>query len=187
MIPAHILLVEDDLLILRTLAQGLRQAGYDVSEAGSAEEALQIAEQGRPDLAVLDIRMPGHSGLDLARWLAEKDIAFLFLSAYNDPDFVDQAKFAGALAYLVKPVDVPQLVPMLETALARTKEWKKLRKNEERLVAALHDSRQISTAVGVLMERDGVTPEQAFQSLRELARHQRAKIANVARCLLGKD
>jgi response regulator NasT len=184
--PAHILLVEDDVLILRTLARGLRDAGYRISEAESAEEAMQVCAGDRPDLAVLDIRMPGLSGLELGRRLLERDIAFLFLSAYDNQEFVQEALQAGALGYLVKPLDVPRIIPTLETALARARDLARLRDNEDKLVSALQNSRETSTAVGVLMQRDGVSAEQAFETLRGLARDQRKKITDVAREVLGQ-
>lgn len=183
----HILLVEDDLLILRTLARGLREAGYRISEAASAEEAMQVCAKTRPDLAVLDIRMNGLSGLELGRWLAGQGIAFLFLSAYDDEASVREAQQAGALGYLVKPIDVPRLIPSLETALARARDMEGLRDSEEKLVASLHDSREISTAVGLLMERHAQSAEQAFEMLRKQARLQRKKVLEVARALLAGE
>lgn len=188
MTQPHLLLVEDDLLILRTMARGLREAGYCVSEAESAEEAMQVCTKIRPDLAVLDIRMRGLSGLELSRWLAEHDISFLFLTAYDDEALVREAQQAGALGYLVKPIDVPRIIPSLETALARARDLVGLRESEEKLVAALQNSREISTAVGLLMERHDQSAEQAFESLREQARQQRKKVLEVARGLLkAKD
>ncbi|HRH80053.1 MAG TPA: response regulator [Thiobacillaceae bacterium] len=184
MTPVHILLVEDDVLILRTLARGLREAGYRISEAESAEEAMQVCALDRPDLAVLDIRMPGLSGLELGRGLVERDIGFLFLTAYDNQEFIQEAQQAGALGYLVKPLDVPRLIPSIETALARARDLRQLRENEEKLLGALENSREISTAVGVLMQRDGVSAEQAFETLRGLARNQRKKITEIAREVL---
>ena len=183
----HILLVEDDLLILRTLARGLREAGYRISEAASAEEAMQDCAKTRPDLAVLDVSMRGLSGLELGRWLAEHGIAFLFLSAYDDEASVREAQQAGALGYLVKPIDVPRLIPSLETALARARDLVGLRESEEKLVASLHDNREISTAVGLLMERHTQSAEQAFEMLRKQARFQRKKVLDVARALLAGE
>ncbi len=185
MTPATILLVEDDMLILRTLARGLRQAGYLIGEAESAEEAMQACAGSRPDLAVLDIHLPGLSGLELARWLSVHHVPFLFLTAYENPDFVREAMQAGALGYLVKPLDVPRIIPSLETALARARDLARLRESEEKLVAALQNSREISTAVGVLMQKHDMSEEQAFETLRAQARSRRRKIAEAAREVLG--
>lgn len=185
MTQAHLLLVEDDLLILRTMARGLRAAGYRVSEAESTEDAMQICTETRPDLAVLDIRMRGMSGLELGRWLADHDISFMFLSAYDDETFVREAQQAGALGYLVKPVDVPRIIPSLETALARARDMAGLRESEEKLVAALQNSREISTVIGLTMERNGLSAEQAFEMLRGQARSERRKVLEVAREILA--
>lgn len=185
MTQAHLLLVEDDLLILHTLARGLREVGYRVSEAESADEAMSLCAHIRPDLAVLDVRMRGLSGLELGRWLAERDLAFMFLTAYDDETFVREANEAGALGYLVKPLDVPRIVPALENALARARDLAGLRESEEKLVAALQNSREISTAVGLLMERHGLSAEQAFDRLRNEARGKRRKVLEVAREMLA--
>jgi response regulator NasT len=187
MTQAQLLLVEDDMLILRTMARGLRDAGYQVSEAESGEEAMRVCTELRPDLAILDINMRGISGLELARWLAPRDIPFMFLSAYDDADFVHQAEQAGALGYLVKPLDVPRILPSLKTALARARDLAVLRESEEKLVAALQNSREISTAIGLLMERHELSAEQAFERLRAQARSQRIKVLEVARGLIAGE
>lgn len=185
MSQAHLLLVEDDLLILRTMARGLRDAGYRISEADSAEEAMSLCVDTRPDLAVLDVRMSGLSGLELGRWLAERDISFMFLTAYDDEAFVREAQQSGALGYLVKPLDVPRIIPSLATALARARDLAGMREGEEKLVAALKNSREISTAIGLLMERHGESAEIAFERLRSEARSQRRKVLEVAREILA--
>jgi len=185
MTQSHLLLVEDDLLILHTMARGLRAAGYRVSETESGEEALRFCADAHPDLAVLDVNMPGISGLELGRWLAERDIPFLFLTAYDDEAFVREASQTGALGYLVKPIDVTRILPTLATALARARDLAVMRESEEKLVAALQNSREISTAIGLLMERHGETAEQAFERLRNEARKQRRKVREVARDLLA--
>lgn len=183
-VPVHaarILLVEDDRLILTTLGKGIRQAGYVVSEAGSGEEALRLVEQAEPDLALLDVRMPGMSGIELAQRLRERmRIPFLFVSAYSDLDIVKQAADSGALGYLVKPLDIPQLVPAIEAALSRAEEIRQLQKREAQLSAALAGGRETSMAVGVLMERLHLDRESAFEALRDHARSQQRKISEAA-------
>lgn len=187
MTQAHILLLEDDLVNLRTMARGLRHAGYLVTEAESAEEALASCAKCRPDLAVLDIRMPGQSGLELGRCLTEHHIPFMFLTAYDDEAFVREAQELGALGYLVKPLDVPRVIPSLATALARARDMQGLRESEEKLVSALQHSREISTAVGLLMERYNQSAEEAFSMLRDQARFQRMKVLEVAKALLAGE
>ena len=178
---AHILVVDDDRLVLASLARGLRAAGYRVSEAANGEDALTMAAKGKPDLALLDMRMPGPSGLDVAtRLVSDHGIPFVFLSAYGDEAIVDQAAQQGALGYLVKPLDVAQIVPTIEAALARAAEIRELRESETKLELSLESGRDINTAVGLLMERRGLGREEAFETLRDHARSQRRKLREVA-------
>lgn len=178
-------MVDDDRLVLAALAEGLRAAGYHVTGAASGEDALATAGREAPDLAMLDMRMPGMGGIELGRRLREQaGVPFLYLSAYGDPDIVRQAAEEGALGYLVKPLDIQQIVPSIEAALTRAREISKLRESEAQLNTALTGSREISMAVGLLMIRDRLNREQAFDLLRDNARSQRRPVAEVAKELL---
>lgn len=181
-----VLLVDDDRLILATLSSGLAQAGYAVQACASAEEAMRVLGVERPDIAILDVRMPGQSGLELARHLLEHPgLPFIFLTAYGEEDVVQQAVEHGALGYLVKPVDIPQLIPAIEAAIARAADLWNLRKTELQLQTALNENREVSMAVGLLMERRRVSRQQAFEALRTAARTQRRKIGDVAEEVLS--
>ena len=180
----HILVVDDDRLVLAALTEGLRAAGYRVTSAASGEVALGVAARDAPDVALLDVRMPGMSGIELGRSLREQGIPFLFLSAYGDQEIVRVAAEEGALGYLVKPLDIQQIVPSIEAALARGSDIKKLRESEAQLNTALTGSRDISMAVGLLMMRDRLDREQAFDLLRSHARSQRRAVSEVAKELL---
>ena len=178
----HILLVDDDRLILGTLGNGLRQTGYTVTEAASGEAALAFAQHQIPDLAVLDIRMPGMSGIELARRLRDTyHVPTLFLSAYSDKKMVEEAINEGGLGYVVKPVDVPQLVPAIEAALARARDLQALGKAKDQLEEALKGGRDTATAIGILMERRGLRRQEAFESLRARARAQQRRLESLAR------
>lgn len=178
---AHILVVDEDRVVRATIGRGLAQAGYRVSEAASGEEALQRARESPPDVALLDMRMPGMSGLEVAAELGRTHgVPFLFLSAYGDEETVREAARHGALGYLVKPLDVLRIVPAIEAALARAAEIRALRQKESQLSSALEGGREVSVAVGILMERRGLGREEAFEVLRGYARARRAKIAEVA-------
>ncbi len=176
-----ILIVDDDRVILNILAEGLRDLGYDVSSAVSGSEALELAKAAQHDLAVLDMRMPEMSGLEVARELkAANLVPFVFLSAFGDESDVRDAAEAGALGYLVKPVDIPQLVPFIEAAMARGREIDLLRSTTEQLEQALRVEQKTRTAVGIIMERKGLDRQEAFDLLRARARTQRRKIGDVA-------
>ena len=116
----RILVVDDDRLVLATLVHGLAQAGYEVIDADNGDDAILLAREHRPDLALLDIRMEGMSGFDVAETLRDKyRIPFMFLSAFSDDATVAQVRALGAVAYLVKPLDVGQIVPTVDDAFVR--------------------------------------------------------------------
>lgn len=178
----HLLLVDDDRLVLSTLALGLQQAGYRITSAESAEEAEAFLASGdRPDMAILDIRLSGSSGLYLAERLQQLDrIPFVILSAYSDQPMIDQATQLGALGYWVKPMDIPKLVPALEAALARADELQELRVSRQQLQAALDAERNINVAVGITMMQFHLKRNDAFNKLRNAARTQRCKLVDLA-------
>lgn len=176
-----ILIVDDDRVILHILAEGLRELGYEVATAASGAEAIRLAREAAFDLVVLDMRMPGMTGVEVARELRREKLApFVFLSAFGDEAVVKDAAEAGALGYLVKPIDIPQLVPFIEAAVARGQEIDLLRNTTEQLEQALKVEQKTRTAVGIIMERKGLDRQEAFDLLRARARSQRRKIGEVA-------
>jgi two-component system, response regulator PdtaR len=192
----RVLVVDDDRLVLATLATGLRQAGLEVIEADNGDDAILLARKSRPELAILDMRMQGKSGLDVARYLAaHSDTAFMFLSAFGDDETVAAATQAGALGYLVKPLDVRQIVPAVQAGLARAREQRLLKlttgsrvvpnsANREAVPPVINDgdSFKVGVAVGILMARHCVTETQARRMLADLAttRRQDATAAALA-------
>ena len=180
-----ILIVDDDHLTLTLLTGVLEVNGYEVIQARNGEDALAIAVLDDPRLAMLDINMPGMSGLDLAKRLrSDSDIPFVFLSGVSDEDVVKRAVEYGASGYLVKPVDVQNLIPTIEAALARASELQSLRKRESKLTDALAAGRETSMAVGILMVHYRTNRQQSFDMLRSFARSNRKTIADVAREVL---
>ncbi|ABA57980.1 Response regulator with putative antiterminator output domain [Nitrosococcus oceani ATCC 19707] len=185
MSPCKILLVDDERFVLSMLAQGLRNVGYEVFEAVSGQAAMLFAEEVKPTIAVVDIRMPEMSGIEVGHWFRRQGIPFIFLSAYDDNETVKMAAKAGALGYLVKPIGVPQLLPTIHAARERADEIGRLKETESQLNAALRGSREISIAVGLLMERYHLTEKDAFERLRTHARVQRCKLHDLARNIIG--
>ena len=180
--PAHLLLVDDDRLILTTLAGGLRASGYRVSTAESVDDAQALLTSGvRPDLAVLDMHMPGRDGLELAQRLRDLEhLPCLVLSAYSDPATVERATQLGALSYMVKPLAISQIRPTIEAALRRAQELDALRQAQLQLQEALNGDRDISVATGITMMQYRLQRSAAFELLRCAARAQRRKLAHVA-------
>ncbi|MEN8179030.1 MAG: response regulator [Pseudomonadota bacterium] len=176
-----VLLVDDDRLILATLGEGLRQSGFDVTQADNGARAISLCKKFAPDLVILDMRMPGTDGVQVAHWLQlETTIPFIFLSAYDNDDVVEKAVNEGALGYLVKPIDVNQLLPAVRAALERGQEIRQLREKESHLNRALDSDRTTSTAVGIMMDRHRLSETQAFGMLRDRARSKRIKLTDVA-------
>ena len=183
---ASILIVDDDRLILTGLANGLEERGYVVYKAATGEEAVALAGTVQPDLVLMDICLPGISGIEAARRIQETaNVPVIFLSATDSEEVVRMAIALGSISYLVKPITITQLVPAVENALARSRDISKLRTSEEHLSTALTQSRDISIAIGMLMERHTVTAEEAFEMLRAQARNTRLKTTDVAKDVIA--
>jgi response regulator NasT len=169
----RLLVVDDDRLVLATLVSGLKNAGFSVVEADNGDDAILLARSDPPDLALLDIRMQGKSGLDVARYLrANTEVPFMFLSAFNDAATVKEAASYGALGYLVKPLDIRQVVPAIRAALARAEEMRSLRANAASRDSVPEESanlRVLWLAAGILAERHRLLPEVAAERLRREA------------------
>lgn len=182
-----LLLVDDDRLILGTLGAGLRHMGYAVALADSVQQAQELLAAGpRPDLALVDVQLPGEDGLVLARRLSELGpVPFVMLSAYGDAATVERATRCGALGYLVKPLALNQIQPAIATALRRAGELDELRRTRAQLQQALDAEREISVATGIAMVQYRMARRPAFELLRNAARAQRRKLAAVAREIVG--
>ncbi|MDN4037524.1 ANTAR domain-containing response regulator [Massilia sp. YIM B02443] len=185
-----VLIVDDDALLREYLGEVLRHAGHDTLDAGTAAQALRVIEERGADIALvlLDIEMPGMSGLDLARLLREESpIPFMFLSASDDAASSRAAADAGAVGYVVKPVDAARLLPAFEAALARGDDIRRLQRSEANLTSALAAGRETSIAVGILMARFRIDRHTAFEAMRDQARTQRRKVGEVAEEILAAE
>jgi len=176
-----ILVADDNPDDLEMITTGLESAGFQVIQATNGDQAEQLARQHRPDLCILDLRMPLKDGFEVAATLKSEDLSFISLTSYGEEEMVQRATDAGSLAYLVKPLDIEQLVPAVQSALTRAGEIRQLRESMEQMDKALSQGREISMVVGMLMERCNMSAIQAFDALRDEARSQRRKIADVAR------
>jgi len=171
-----ILVVDDNRLVLATLSDGLTRAGYHVYDADNGDDAILIARAHRPQLALLDIRMEGKSGFDVAHYLRHQcGMPFMFLSAFSDEQTVAQVKALGAVAYLVKPLDIKQIVPAVEAAFAHIESHAAAPAAQAHpappaSVAASASDTSAAMAVGVLMHRYSLTRDEAAARLLRLAR-----------------
>jgi response regulator NasT len=181
-----ILVVDDDRLVLATVAHGLAQAGYEVIDADNGDDAILLARQHKPDLALLDIRMEGKSGFDVAAYLREYlHVPFMFLSAFADDETAQQVKALGAVAYLVKPLDIGQILPAVATAFANLPARSDVARPAAVPVAAaatpaLTSSDLVAMAVGVLMHRYSLQRGPALARLQKLADDEQRPLADQA-------
>ena len=165
-----ILVVDDDRLVLATVTHGLAQAGYEVIDADNGDDAILLARKHRPELALLDIRMEGKSGFDVAGYLRDYcHIPFMFLSAFADADTVAQVAALGAVAYMVKPLDVSQIVPTVDAAFERLRTQAAAQRQAPAAAQGSASIDVVSLAAGVLMHRYSLARGEALQRLSRIA------------------
>ncbi|HUI59728.1 MAG TPA: response regulator [Steroidobacteraceae bacterium] len=175
-----VLVADDDPIILAVLGAALRQAGFEVLEASDGRTALQLCLASTPRLAIIDYAMPGLSGIELAHQISRATLVpFIFLSAYEEEAVVRAAVSAGAMTYLLKPIDTRQLLPVVRAALERSREIRALRSQTERLTAARDADRNVGIATGVVMTTLRLGRREAFERLRRHARSSRSKLEKV--------
>lgn len=176
-----VLIANGDRLTVTELGARLRAAGYKVIEACDGPTALAAGASEKPDLAILDHEMSGMSGIEVARALAASSaVPVIFLSAQGDERIVNDAISAGALSYIIKPIDPERLLPIVRAALQRARETHALREQSEKLRVALEREQNVSAAAGLLMATLGLGKREAFERLRNRARSRRARLDDVA-------
>ena len=183
----RIVIADDEAVIRLGLRAMLEDHGYQVvGEAADGRRALELAQKLRPDLVFLDIKMPGVDGLQAARaLLADRRVPVIILTAYADRAFVEQARAAGVLAYLVKPIRESELAPAVEMALGRFGEIQELREEVGALEETLQTRKLVERAKGVLMRREGLDEAAAYAALQRRARDSRRTMKEVAEGILA--
>lgn len=178
----RVVIAEDEAIIRLDLKETLQEEGYDVvGETGRGDEAVQLVKELTPDLAILDIKMPGLDGLAAAREIsAERQSAVLILTAFSQRDLIEQARDAGALAYLVKPFQRSELIPAVEVALGRFREMQALFDQNSSLEDQLETRKVVDRAKGKLMDEHGLSESDAFTWIQKRAMQDRRTMRVVA-------
>jgi response regulator NasT len=185
--PLRILIAEDESLIRMGLRRILEEAGYLVVAAPDGPTAVKLARQTGPDLAILDIMMPGQNGLEVAQQIyAHRPLPIVILTAYGDRDLVGQATALPVMAYLIKPVKEQELLATVEVATARFAEHRWLAEQANELEEKLAARKVVERAKGVLMARDGLGEKEAYQAIQRQARQERRSMRQVAEAILRK-
>lgn len=183
----RVVIAEDEALIRLDLSETLQELGYDVvGEAGDGERAIALAEELRPDLVILDVKMPVLDGISAARRIAGGRIApVVILTAFAQRDLVERARDAGAMAYLVKPFSSADLMPAIEMALSRFAEVTALELEVSNLTERLETRKLVDRAKSVLQEKQGLSESAAFRWIQRAAMDQRVSMRAVAEALLA--
>ncbi len=178
----RVVIAEDEAIIRLDLKETLEEEGYDVvGETGRGDEAVELVRELEPDLAILDVRMPGLDGLAAAREISTtKKSAVLILTAYSQRDLIEQARDAGALAYLVKPFQRSELIPAVEIALGRHREMRALHDQTQTLEDQLETRKLVDRAKGILMDEFAMSESEAFDWIQKQAMNGRSKAKDIA-------
>ena len=187
--PTRVVIAEDEAIIRLDLKETLEEEGYEVvAETGRGDEAVELVREHQPDVAILDIKMPGLDGLSAAREIAgERRAAVLILTAFSQRDLIERARDAGALAYLVKPFQKADLFPAIEVAVARFRELRDLHQQATSLEEQLETRKAVDRAKGQLMDREKMTEAAAFEFIQKTAMRDRQTMRAVAQRILDGD
>jgi AmiR/NasT family two-component response regulator len=186
MSKTRIIIADDESIIRMDLKEMLSGLGYlVVGEAGDGQTAVNLAREMRPDLIIMDIKMPGLDGIGAAKILTEEKIApVLFLTAFSQKELVDGAKEAGVVAYLVKPFRESELVPAIEIALARFSEFRVLEQQVGDLKDALETRKLVDRAKGLLMDTQSLTEAEAFRKIQKMSMNTRKSMREIAEAII---
>jgi AmiR/NasT family two-component response regulator len=185
----RVVIAEDEAIIRLDLRETLEEEGYEVvGEAGRGDVALDLIRELKPDLAILDVKMPGMDGLEVARVVGnEKICGVLVLTAFSQREIIEQARDAGALAYLVKPFQKSDLIPAIEVAIGRFRELQALTGQMEVLGEQLEARKIIDKAKGRLIDDFGLKEQDAFSFIQRTAMKDRSRMRDVAEKILSGE
>ncbi|GAB4429860.1 MAG: response regulator [Chloroflexi bacterium OHK40] len=182
----RLLIADDEPLIRMNLRETLQEQGYlVVGEVGDGQSAVNLTRQLRPELVILDVKMPHMDGITAAKEINAESLApVLLLTAYSSRELVDSARAAGVLGYLIKPVRDAELMPLIEVTLARWAEQASRRKELDQLQDRLETRKLVDRAKGYLMDNQGLSEAEAFRRIQQLAMNSRKTMREVAQAIL---
>jgi AmiR/NasT family two-component response regulator len=182
----RVIVADDESIVRMDLREMLESLGYlVVGEAGDGESAIHLSRELKPNIVIMDIKMPGMDGIEAGRILTEERIApVLLLTAYSQQDLVERAKEAGVLAYIVKPFQEADLAPAIEVALRRWQEFRSLEQEVEDLKEALETRKLVDRAKGILMDTQGLSEADAFRRIQKTSMDQRKPMKEVAEAIV---
>ncbi len=182
----RVIIADDESTYCMDLREMLTNLGYlVVGETGDGRSAVNLARELRPDVVLMDVKMPDMDGIEAAKILTEERIApVVLLTAYSQRDLVDRAKEAGVVGYLVKPIQEADLAPAIEIALSRFREFRELEKEVDNLQDQLETRKLVDRAKGILMDTQGLTEAAAFRRIQKMSMNTRKSMKEIAQAII---
>lgn len=182
-----IVIADDEPITRMDLREILEAAGYNVvGEASDGFDAVELCRKHSPDLILMDIKMPLLDGLNAAKLIQAEQLAdsIVLLTAYSGSEFIEKAKKVGAMGYIVKPVDEKSLIPTLEVAISKSKEFKKLKIDAEKAYNKLEERKVVEKAKGLLMKNNNLSEQEAYEQIRVLSMNKRCTMKDIAEAII---
>ena len=190
MISKNILIAEDELITRMDIAEIIKEAQHNVvGEASDGFDCIELCRKHRPDLVIMDIKMPILDGIKASKIIMEENIAgcIVLLTAYNDKKYVEEAKKVGVMNYLIKPIDEKSIIPAIEVALSRNEEMRAMKSEVEKLEKKLEDRKIIEKAKGIIIHREKISEEEAYCMLRNMSMKKRCSLRTLAEIIVKTE
>ncbi|MCG8499748.1 MAG: response regulator [Firmicutes bacterium] len=182
-----IVIADDEPITRMDICEILKEVGYDVvGQASDGFDAIELCRKYRPDIVLMDVKMPLLNGLKATKVINEEKLAkcVVLLTAYSGKEFIQQAKALGVMGYLVKPVNEKALLPAIEVAVAKSKEFEQIRENMEKVQDKLEARKLIERAKGILSRKYGISEQEAYDRIRKLSMDKRCPMKNIANAII---
>lgn len=183
----RVVIADDEPITRMDLAEILKEAGYDVvGEASDGFDAIELCRKTKPNLILMDIKMPLLDGLKASKIINNESLAdcIVLLTAYSGKEFIEEAKAAGVMGYVIKPINEKSLLPAIEIALSKSEEIQEIRSESQKSKESLEDRKKIEKAKGILMREENLTEAEAYNKIRKISMDKRCQMKNIAEIII---
>ena len=183
----RIVIADDEPITRMDLAEILKEAGYDVvGEASDGFDAIELCRKTKPNLILMDIKMPLLDGLKASKIINNESLAdcIVLITAYSGKEFIEEAKAAGVMGYVIKPINEKSLLPAIEIALSKSEEIQEIRSESQKSKESLEDRKKIEKAKGILMREENLTEAEAYNKIRKISMDKRCQMKNIAEIII---